>query len=631
LTKATSAVPHGGGQRFTTESREYRVLASWIAAGAIAPSESDARIQRIDILPAAVTLDPQATQPLLVMATFSDGRVEDVTRWAKFASAQADVVDVNDVGLAKVVGTGEGAVSAWYLNKIALATVTVPYASIVDSAVFAQSPRNNVIDELVLEKLAQLNLPPSGPASDEEYLRRVYLDTIGALPTAEEVRTFLADTSVDKRQAVFEKLLDRPEFVDYWTYKWCDLLLVNSERLRTTPMWAYYHWVRDRVSASVPWDVFVRELMTTQGSTFENGAANFYVLHQDTRELAETVSVAFMGLSINCARCHNHPLERWTNDEYFGFANLLSRVRLKGGTGDGHFIVYAAQEGDLVQPLRGKPQEPRPLDGSAVRLDAPEDRRIALAQWLTAPENPYFTRAIVNRVWANFMGVGLNEPVDDLRLTNPPSHPKLMQSLCDHLVAAKYDLKSLMRLIVSSAAYQRTSVPLPENAGDRRFYSRYFPRRLMAETLLDAIAQVTGVPDAYPGYPAGWRAVQLPDTKVASAFLDKFGRPKRDATCECERTNAPSVVQALHVSNGELLNEKLRHPSGNIERWMTSGMSADALMDEIYLTAASRRPSKAEQQSLVNEYQSTAPEDRRAFLEDLLWSIISSKEFQFHH
>jgi hypothetical protein len=568
---------------------------------------------------------------LVVVARFSDGHQEDVTRWAKYTSASADVVDVDNDGRVKSVGLGEGAVSVWYANKIALSTITVPYANAVDPAQFAAEPRRNLVDELVLAKLAELKLPPSSIASDAEFLRRVWLDMTGTLPSADEVRAFLADGSPDKRDAVIEKLLDSSLFVDYWTYKISDILLVNSERLREPAMWAYYQWVRDNVAARRPWDEMVRDLLQAEGDTLDNGATNFFVLHQDTRELTETVSVAFMGLSINCARCHNHPLERWTNDEYFGMANLLSRVKIKGGPGAGQFTVYAAREGDIVQPLRGKPQVPRPLDGEAVPTDSPADRREVLAKWVTSPENPYFARAIANRVWANFMGVGLVEAVDDLRLTNPPSHPKLLDELAAYLVKEKFDLRSLMRLIAQSNTYQRSSMPRAGNEGDRRFYSRYYPRRLMAEVAMDAISQATAVPTSYPNYPPNWRAIQLPDTKVASAFLDKFGRPKRDATCECERTSTPSMVQALHLANGDSLNQKLKTKGNRIDQMLGMSKSPAELIDEVYLTTASRFPSETEKSALVSEWTNTPEVDRRAFMEDLFWSILSSKEFLFNH
>jgi hypothetical protein len=310
---------------------------------------------------------------------------------------------------------------------------------------------------------------------------------------------------------------------------------------------------------------------------------------------------------------------------------MLARVRLKGAPGEGNFIVYAAREGDLIQPLRGKPQTPRPLDGKALGIESPEDRRIPLADWVTSPDNPYFARAIANRIWANFMGVGLVEPVDDLRLTNPPSNPQLLDSLAKYVIESDYDLRALMRHIMQSTTYQRSSMPLKENESDRRFYSHYYPRRLMAEVLIDAIAQATGVPTTFPNYPEKWRAIQLPDTKIASNFLDKFGRPKRDATCECERTNAPSMVQALNIANGDTVNEKLRKPGGRVDQILALAPSPNEMIEEAYYVAAGKPPSTKEKEMLIKEFQSTPEAERRLFVEDLLWSLLSSKEFLFNH
>lgn len=341
--------------------------------------------------------------------------------------------------------------------------------------------------------------------------------------------------------------------------------------------------------------------------------------------------MAFMGMSINCARCHNHPLEKWTNDQYFGMANLLGRVRLKNGPGEGNFIVYSATEGDVFQPLTGKPQMPRPLDGHAVPIEAPKDRRIPLSDWLTSPDNPLFARSITNRVWANFMGVGMVEKVDDIRFTNPASNEKLFAALAKHLVDNKYDLKQLMRTILRSKTYQRSSLALPENVADRRFYSHYYPRRMLAEVIIDGVSQVTEVPTMFPSFPTGWRALQLPDSEVPSYFLDSFGKPDRDVTSEDERSNAMGMVQVLHISNGDTINKKLQTPGGFIDRVIKEKMSMPKIFDEIYLGALSRYPSKAEKDRLLALHSEMGKDDERLFLEDLFWGVLSSKEFLFNH
>lgn len=630
VTKPSGAVPHKGGLRFRVGSLEYRVLAEWIAAGTPPPTAEDPRLERLEILPEASVLRPEMKQQLVVLAHFSGGHSEDVTRWAKFTSTNESVAQVGENGLVNVTGYGEGAITAWYLSRVVIASVTAPYPTPVPAEVFAKAERRNFIDELVLAKLASLNIPPSPPAGDAEFLRRAFIDTIGVLPTPDEVRSFLADASPAKRDKLIESLLNRPEFVDYWAYKWSDLLLVNSERLRPPAMWAYYTWIRNQVEANTPWDEFARQIVTAKGSTLENGAANFYLLHPDPPELTETTTVAFLGMSINCARCHNHPLEKWTNNQYYAMANLYARVRLKAAPGDGNTVVFASAEGDLIQPLTGKPQPPTPLDGQPLAIDSPDDRRDHLARWLTSPENPYFSRAITNRVWANFFGAGLVEMVDDMRLTNPASNEQLLGAAARFLVDNRFDLKALMRAILQSKTYQRSSVPLPENKADTRFYSRYYPRRLMAEVLLDAMSQVTGAPTQFGDYPRRWRAMQLPDSSVNSYFLKTFGRPERVVTCECERTAEPTMVQVLHISNGNSLNEKLQAPGNRLQQLMEAGTPEDRLIDEVYLGALSRPANDDEKSRLLAVFVETGA-DKRQVLEDLYWSVLSSKEFLFNH
>jgi len=631
LTKPSGALPHGGGLRFDPGSLDYRVIAEWIADGAPPPKAEDPRLERLEIVPPSVILGPDAQQQFIVRAHFSDGRVEDVTHWAKYTSTNASVANVDEMGHVNVIGRGEGAITAWYLSQVVVATVTVPHDHLVPADVFADAPRHNMIDEFVLSKLQRLNLKPSPPASDGELIRRMMLDTIGVLPTAEETRAFVEDTSGNKRQRLIESLLDRPEFVDYWTYKWADLLLVNSEKLPGPAMWSYYNWIRNQVAANTPWDVLARRLITSSGSTIENGAANFFVLHSTPADVAETAALTFLGTSIGCAKCHNHPLEKWTNDQYFAMANLFARVRTKDAPGTGNLTVFSADHGDLVQPLRGKPQTPEPLDGEELPLEWAGDRRMHLAEWLVSPENELFSRSIVNRVWANFLGVGLVENVDDLRQTNPASNEELFAALSDYLVEQDFDLKVLMRLILESATYQRSSQVLAENAEDERFYSRYYPRRLMAEVLLDCYSQVTAVPSKFPGYPDAWRAMQLPDSNVASYFLKTFGRPERVITCECERTAEPTMVQVLHISNGDTLNPKLADPNGRVSQWLAAGYSNEQLVDELYLTALSRQPTEEERTRLVEVLAATPEAERRQAVEDLFWSVLSSKEFLFNH
>lgn len=640
LTKPSGAIPHKGGLRFDVDSLEYRVIAEWIAAGHPGPSDDDVRLTRLEILPTASQQKKGASQQMLVRAHFSNGHVEDVTRWAKFTSANATVASVDDQGLVKITGFGEGAISAWYLSQNVIATVSTPYETPIGPTLFANAERSNVIDDHVLVKLKSLSIPPSSRCSDSEFLRRAFLDTIGVLPTSDEVRAFLADESPDKRDRLVDQLLTRPEFVDYWAYKWSDLLLLSGEKLRPQALKSFYTFIRQNVADNTPWDEFVRQIVLARGSTFDNGAANFYSLHQDPLDMAETTSMAFLGMSIQCARCHDHPLEKWTNNDYYGFASLFARVRGKGWggdfrSGDGHRVIFLDDESELIQPRTGRPQPPRPLDGQSLPFESVEDRRVAVANWLTSPDNPYFSRAIINRVWANFFGVGLVEKVDDLRLTNPPSNPELLSSLAALLVDGQatgrpYDLKKLMRLILTSQTYQRSSQPTKGNEPDERFYSRYYPKRLKAEVLLDIMSQVTGSPTAFKDFPAGTRAMQLPDANISSDFLKTFGRPERLLTCECERSDEPSMTQVLHILNGDTLIQKLEAKDNRLSKQLEANVPAEQLAEELFLSALSRLPTDRERQKMTEILSVANLEERRQAVEDLYWSVLSSKEFLFN-
>jgi hypothetical protein len=646
--KPTAAVRHKGGKFLHEDSDDYKLLIEWIQQGAPGPSTDDTKLNRIELSPALSQLNKGDTQSLTVHAFFSDGTKRDVTRWARFTPTDATIAEVDEAtGLAKVIGYGEGAISVWYSGQIALARITSPWPSVIPDEVFARTPKRNVIDKRVIEQLRRLNLKPSKPSPDSEFIRRVYLDVVGMLPTPQETKAFLADTSETKRDDLIEKLLAQPEFVDYWAYRLSDLFLISSKKLRPLALKAYYDWLRGEIEKITPWDQLVRQVVAAKGDTLKNGAANFYSIHQDPETMAENVSQAFMSLSINCAKCHNHPLEKWTNDQYYSFANLFARVRAKGWggdarSGDGARTLFIADRGDLIQPRTGKPQPPAPLDGQAIASDSTEDRREALADWLTSPENPYFTRSIANRVWANFFGRGIVEPVDDLRISNPASNEPLLQTISEHLVKNDYDIKSLMRLILRSETYRRSSTPLPENEGDQKYYSRYYPRRLMAEVLQDAITSVTRVSPKYNRitlsdgstegtslYREGTRALQLSDSAVTSYFLKTFGRNEREITCECERSNKPSMVQVLHLSNGDTLNNNLRSKQSRVNTMITQ--SNGDIIDEAYLLCLSRRPSDSERKRLQNIFEVAPETERRGVVEDLFWALMTSREFLFQH
>lgn len=649
LAKPSGAIPHKGGLRFGIDSEEYETLAKWIAQGAPPPAEDDAMVIRVEVQPDRSTLKLDEELPLVVKAHYSDGTIRDVTRWAKYESTDVAVATVDDTGNVSVMGPGKGAISVWYASKIAIARATVPFANTLNAKSLEFEDAANFIDELVVDELKNLNLPASPAANDSEWLRRVYLDTIGCLPTAEEVRSFLRDDREDKRSEVVEALLQRTEYIDYWTYKWSDLLLVSGRKLRPESLKTYYFWIRKQVEENTPWDQFAHEIVTAKGNSTEQGATNFFGIHQDPESMTENVCQAFLGLSIGCAKCHDHPLEKWTNDQYYAMASMFARVRGKGWGGDprsgeGSRTTYVADSGELLQPSTGKPQPPAPLDGEPLPEDYQGDRREVLAEWLTSPHNPYFARAIVNRVWANFFNVGLVEQVDDLRVSNPASNERLLDALADYLIENDFSIQQLIRLILESNTYARSSLTLPGNADDSRFYSRYYPKRLMAEVLHDAIVQVTGVPSKFDKislqgtatvgtkfYPEGTRALELYDSAVRSQFLKSFGRTPRTITCECERSSEPSIVQVLHLANGDTINQKLSTKDNRVAALLKDNLPDYRLIEEIYLRTLSRYSTDEEMQSLLPLLAASTEEAKRLAVEDLLWSVLSSREFLFNH
>jgi hypothetical protein len=645
LQKPLRVLPHGGGRRLAEDDPHFPRLLAWVRGGAPGPMGDEPELERIELFPKPAVLKPKDVIRVVVRAHYSDGSTADVTRLSRFGSTADLVSAVDEDGVVTVAGPGEAAVTANFGTKVAILTVTVPFPGAVDGSAFAKSPRQNVIDEHVLRKLRELRIPPSGQCSDAEFVRRVYLDACGTLPKPEQVKAFLADARTDKRARLIEHLLDRPEFVDYWTHKWSDLLLVSSRKLSQPAMWAFYRSVRQAVADNRPWDRFARDVLTASGSNLTNGAANYFVLHKEVTDLVESTSVTFLGMSIQCARCHNHPLEKWTQDQYWASANLFARVGLKNGDRPGEVVVQSLPEGDAFHLRRGVAMPPAPLDGKPLPPDAPTDRRQFFADWLTARDNPHFARAVVNRVWRNFMGRGLVEAEDDLRETNPPSNPELLDALVKEFVEKKYDVKHLIRVVANSAAYQRSAAPLPGNAADDRFYSRYLVRRLSAEVILDAYADVTGVPTPFTqlksaagdsetptgNYPPGTRALQLPDALAASAFLDSFGRAERVQTCSCERTADASVGQALHLNNGQTLNAKLRDKASRVTSWANEKLPDAEIVDRLFLLALSRTPTTAEKSKLTTALAAAKGSDsRREAIEDLFWAVLTSQEFLFN-
>ncbi len=640
LLKPTFTIPHGGGKRFAKDSLEYRVIEQWIAAGAPPPATSDPEIRGLEVFPAAAALAPGAEQQIVVRARYSDGHSEDVTRWVKFSSSNEGAATVDDFGHVKMTGFGESAITLWYSSRVLYSRLSVPFPNQVSAEAYAKFPRHNFIDDLVAAKWKSLHLAPSKPADDATFLRRAYLDAAGILPTSEEVENFLADTSADKRAKAIDRLMSTSEFVDYWAYKWSDLLLVSSRKLNSTAMWSFYDWIRDSVVHNKPWNQFASEIFLTSGSTRQDGALNYFVLHKDPIEISENATQAFLGQRITCARCHNHPLEKWTQTQYYEMANLFARIGVKNGSQPGENIVFAKASGDVLHPRLGKPLPPTPLDAPGIPIDSPVDRRVVFAKWLTSPQNAMFARTIVNRVWGNFMGRGIVDPVDDLRATNPASNEELLAALSKDFVEHGYDVQRLIRLIMNSSVYQLSSEANATNQSDNIYYSKFIVRRLPAEVLLDAMSRVTGAPTAFPGYPAGTRALQLPDTQVKSEFLTSFGRPPRLLCDAAERSSVPTVAQALHVINGDTLNKKLSAPEGTIALFLKLGLSDRRILEYMFLSAFSRYPTDQERQTLgaaleqarlSSGTEEARRESHRQALEDMVWAMLTSKEFLFNH
>lgn len=648
LLKPLAKMHHGGGTRIEADLPEYHLLLNWLKQGAAAPQADDPRVVRLAVYPPNIRLVPGSELRVIVQAFYNNGMVRDVTRWCKFNSSEDAVASLEEDNHVKVKGPGEASIIAWFNNQIAISSIRVPYdypaVALPVSGSMQRGILHNRIDGLVNQKLMELRLKPSPLCSDEEFIRRAYLDTLGLLPTLAEQDRFFKDTAPDKRSKLIDSLLERPEYIDFWTYKWSDLLLVSSRKLPQQAIWSFHQYIRHNVAQNVGWDRFARALITAQGSNLDNGAVNFFLLHKDVAERAETTSITFLGMSIGCARCHNHPLEKWTQDQYWQFANLFSRVGLFNGERGGEVIAKSLPGGEVLHLRRGIPMPPTPLDGQSLPFDSTKDRREALADWLTAPENPYFAKAIINRVWRHLMGRGLVEPEDDLRLSNPSSHPELMAELEKSFIQSGYDVKGLIRLIMNSAAYQRSATALPENEPDARFYSRFLVKRLPAEVLLDVYSQLTQVPTPFNqvhaggtgglvgtnDYPIGIRAMQLPDTKVVSYFLDAFGRPEREVACACERLEDATVTQALHLNNGETLNHKLREPQNLIGQWIKQKVPVEAMVDHVYRSALCRPPTMKEKENLIALLNKEPPEQRRELLEDLVWAVLTSREFLFN-
>jgi hypothetical protein len=630
LRKPTGMVPHGGGTLLEPGSREYKVLLAWLKAGAPGPLTEESHVERIELTPANPMLRISQQQlgqqqPMQLRARYTDGHWRDVTWLTQFATNDANVVEITPAGLVHAKRQGEATVRAHFRGQVAVATITIPFDTPVDPARLAQ--RNNFIDEHVFNKLAALRIPPAELCSDSAFLRRASLDTIGALPTPDEVRSFLADSHPDKRARAIDRLLARPEFVDYWTLQWSDLLQNRKERDHDVRgakgVHAMQRWLREQVAVNRSWDEMVRDLLTVSGKSSEHPEVGYYIVNvgeqqgADRSELVSAVAQAFLGTRIGCAKCHNHPLEKYTQDDYYHFAAYFSAIKLdrveavKGPTTLSFVALKKDQKFGTTQPRTGKFLGPQTFDGIACSAGPNDDPRVKLAAWITDPKNAYFSGAMVNRLWSHFLNVGLVEPVDDLRASNPPTNAELWRALNQEFVDSHYDIKHMIRLILNSRTYQLSSASGGGNEADTRFYSHYFARRLPAEVLLDAVCQATGVPERYDGYPLGARAVQLADPTVNSYFLSQFGRPERVTPCVCERRSEVTITQLLELSNSDELRHKTHTPDGRLSRLLKEQKDNQRLTSELFLLTLSREPTVAERKAvdvaLAEETYSPSP------------------------
>jgi hypothetical protein len=624
LRKATGSLPHGGGQKVEPATRWYRQLRRWIAEGATLDEQPRESIMEIQVEPSRVTLPAHGRQQLRVTVYDWQGQGRCVTAETQYESNHNEVADVDPEGL--VVATnvpGEAAILVRYLGHVAVCRVTRPQPS---PEVIRLAERN-FIDRHVGEKLAELGIQPSEPATDAEFLRRVYLDTIGTLPTPQEARRFLLDDSPVKRQRLVDELLERPEYADFWAQQWSDLLQIDVDTIAPPATVAMVRWLHNQLVENVPYDQFVRSILTSRGLTTGSTPSAFYQIHGDPEQLARSVSQLFLGVRIECAQCHHHPFERWDQRDYVALAGFFTGIERRPSPPGGQKIVARAGY-DLPHPRTGEPVPTAGLGASPAELDHVSDRRQLLADWMTDRENYWFPRTIVNRLWAHYFGRGLVEPVDDLRVTNPASNELLMDALVDHLLEVEYDLKAVTRILLDSQVYQLSSRPNTSNQLDQQSHSRAAWKPLPAEVLLDAISQATEIPEDFTGWPTGYRAIQVWDNKLPSHFLEIFGRPSRQTVCACERGTEPSMAQALHLMNSDATLDKVHHPRGRAARLAASDLTWDDVVDELYLATLSRFPTQAER-SLAGRVLLEV-DDRREATEDLLWTLMNMKEFVFN-
>ena len=634
ISKPAGKTPHGGGKRLDVDSPEYQTLLNWVRQGMPRKAPSAATLQSITVSPPSLILAASQTQALTVTAKYSDGAERDVTRLTAFQSNEAPIASVNENGLVTAGQiTGDAAIMARFMGQIAVCDVMIPRPEVIPAEVYAQLPRNNFIDELVWQKLQRLNITPSPVCDDHTFLRRATTDISGRIPTLEEVNAFLADTSADKRSKLIDRLLEEPEFADHWANKWADLLRPNPYHVGIKATFNYDHWIRQSFHDRKPWDQFVRELLTARGGTFRDGSVVMFRDRRQPEELTTLVSQLFIGVRLDCAKCHHHPFEVWGQDDFYSFAAYFSKIGRKGTgisapiSGSEEF-VFTGTSGSVTHPVTGATMTPRPLFGEAPPVVEGQDQREALAAWITSPNNHLFAQVMSNRVWADLLARGFVEPVDDLRATNPPTNRPLLKALGEHFRDSGFSITELIRVVANSHVYQLSSLPNETNAADTRNYSRHYRHRLRAEVLLDAVSLVTGVPQEFDAMPPDSSARQLWTHRSDSLFLDTFGRPDPNQDPPCERMSDSTVVQSLHLMNSEKLYGDIGSDGGTAKSLADSEKSAEEISGELYARVFGRKPT-VEETALVTELLAAEGAVRRQVIEDLMWAMVNSAEFVF--
>jgi hypothetical protein len=654
LLKPTLRVPHEGGRRFDDDSPEFDLLRRWIATGHPAAQPDEPKLQSLEVSPREqIVIEPRRTVALQVIARFSDGDSRDVTRLTCF-EASRPIVTVTPEGLVRREQFGEVTVTARFLDR--QQPVRLAFLPNRPGFVPKSPPSVNFIDEQVFAKLRLLQMNPSEICDDTTFLRRASLDLLGIVPTATEARAFAQDQRLDKRQRLIDELLRRPEFADFWAIKWADLLRVEERTLDRKGTATFHAWIRESIATNKPLDQFARELITARGSTYEHPPANFYRAMRDPITRAETVAQVFLGVRLQCAKCHNHPFDHWTQNDYYGWANQFSQVRYEilsnnrrdrndSHEFDGEQLVLIGEGKEVEHPGLGKPIAPRMLvdkaegeQQTADRQSSPE-RLLAVADWLTSPTNRRFAEAQVNRVWFHLFGRGIVDPIDDFRATNPPSNPALLEALTDDFIAHRFDVQHLIRTIMSSRTYQLSAEPNDTNRDDESNFSHALVRRLSAEQLADSLTRVLATPLEFNGYPPGTRAAQLAGVRAihlreaapasGDQFLATFGKPPRLQACECERTDDPTLSQTFQMVSGPILNELLARDSNRLRAWLDSFADLDTLVDELFWTILNRAPLPTERAAVRKHLASSG--NRRRNLEDVAWSLLSSPEFVLRH